>query len=131
MQGKTGLSGKPERTIVELRQEIQSRLGRYTCEAAVARLEKADVPCAPVRTAAEVMADAHLYHRGTLRPMRHGALAEPVPGVVPGFPVRFSGRPLPELAGAPTLGMHNEEIFGALLGLSRERLHQLREQGVV
>jgi formyl-CoA transferase len=84
-----------------------------------------------VRTAAEVMADEHFYRRGTLGPIRHAALAEPVQGVVPGFPVLFSGEPLPVLPGAPTLGMHNQEIFGGLLGLRDEALQQLREQGVV
>ena len=89
-------------------------------------------PQAPtVRTAAEVMADQHFRDRGTLGPMRHGALGQPVDGVVSGFPVLFSGGPLPELAGAPTLGMHNVEIYGRLLGLSPEELRRLHEQGVV
>ncbi len=117
--------------IEELRQEIQHRLGPYTRDEAVERLEKADVPCAPVRTAAEVLADDHFYQRGTLGPMRHGTLDKPVQGVVPGFPVVFSSGPLPQLAGAPTLGMHNQEILGALLGLSDEQLQQFREQGVM
>ncbi len=117
--------------IEELRQEIQHRLGPYTRDEAVERLEKADVPCAPVRTAAEVLADDHFYQRGTLGPMRHGTLDKPVQGVVPGFPVVFSAGPLPQLAGAPTLGMHNQEILGALLGLSDEQLQQFREQGVM
>jgi crotonobetainyl-CoA:carnitine CoA-transferase CaiB-like acyl-CoA transferase len=56
---------------------------------------------------------------------------EPVPGVVPGFPVVFSGGPLPELPGAPTLGMHNQDIFGTLLGLNHEQILQLRQHGVV
>jgi crotonobetainyl-CoA:carnitine CoA-transferase CaiB-like acyl-CoA transferase len=117
--------------LESLRQEIQERLGRYSRDEALERLRQADVPCAPVRTAAEVMADEHFYRRGTLGPIRHAALEEPVQGVVPGFPVLFSGGPLPVLPGAPTLGMHNQEIFGGLLGLRDEALQQLREQGVV
>jgi formyl-CoA transferase len=126
----TSSHGRQEH-LVALRQEIQQRLGQYSRTEAVERLGKADVPCAPVRTAAEVMADAHFYQRGTLGPMSHGALAEPVPGVVPGFPVVFSGGPLPELPGAPTLGMHNQDIFGTLLGLDHEQIRQLRQCGVV
>ena len=114
-----------------LRQDIQQRLGQCSRAEALERLTKADVPCAAVRTAAEVMADEHLYQRGTLQPMRHAALTEPVPGVVPGFPVRFSGTPLPELPGAPTLGMHNQEIYSTLLGLGAEQIHQLQQQGIV
>jgi formyl-CoA transferase len=117
--------------LEEVRQAIQERLALYTRAEALERLTKADVPCAPVRTAAEVMADTHFYQRGTLQPMRHGLLAEPVPGVTAGFPVVFSGGPLPELAGAPTLGLHNQEIYGSLLGLRAEQLQQLQEQGIV
>jgi formyl-CoA transferase len=117
--------------LEEVRQAIQERLALYTRAEALECLTKADVPCAPVRTAAEVMADTHFYQRGTLQPMRHGLLAEPVPGVTAGFPVVFSSGPLPELAGAPTLGLHNQEIYGSLLGLRAEQLQQLQEQGIV
>jgi crotonobetainyl-CoA:carnitine CoA-transferase CaiB-like acyl-CoA transferase len=113
------------------RHEIQRRIARYTRADLMACLARADVPCAPVRTAAEVMADEHLYQRGTLLPLRHGTLAEPVKGVAAGFPVVFSGGSLPELPGAPTLGMHNQDVYGALLGLDADQLQALREQGVV
>jgi crotonobetainyl-CoA:carnitine CoA-transferase CaiB-like acyl-CoA transferase len=63
--------------------------------------------------------------------MHHAKLAKPVDGVVPGFPVVFSDGPLPTLPGAPTLGMHNQDILGTLLGLSDEQLQQLQMQGVV
>jgi crotonobetainyl-CoA:carnitine CoA-transferase CaiB-like acyl-CoA transferase len=118
--------------LTELRQAIQQCLSQLTRAEAVERFEKADVPCAPVRTATEVMADKQLLQRGTLRAMRHAKLQEPVAGgVTVGFPILFSGQPLPDLPGAPTLGMHNQEIFGKLLGLNKERLQQLQTQGVV
>jgi crotonobetainyl-CoA:carnitine CoA-transferase CaiB-like acyl-CoA transferase len=63
--------------------------------------------------------------------MRHGTLKKPVKGVGAGFPVLFSGGPLPELAGAPTLGMHNDEVYNRLLGLGGEELQRLKAQGVV
>ncbi|ETX07190.1 CaiB/BaiF CoA transferase family protein [Candidatus Entotheonella palauensis] len=114
-----------------LRLEIQQRLGKLTREVAVEQFEKHDVPCAPVRSVSEVMADAHFYQRGTLRPMWHTTLPEPIGGVTAGFPVMFSGQPLPDLSGAPTLGMHNHEIYGKLLGLSGEHIQRLQTQGIV
>jgi crotonobetainyl-CoA:carnitine CoA-transferase CaiB-like acyl-CoA transferase len=48
-----------------------------------------------------------------------------------GFPVLFSSGPLPDLAGAPTLGMHNAEILGGMLGLDEENLRNLRERGII
>ncbi len=117
--------------IDALRGEIQNRLGALTSEAAVELLEKHDVPCAPVRAVADVMADKHFAQRGTLRPMRHGLIEDPIGGVTAGFPVMFSGRALPDLPGAPTLGMHNREIYTQLLGLSDEHIQQLQTQGIV
>ena len=116
----------------EMRREIQDRIGKLTCAEAVARLKAADVPVAPVRTLAEVVTDDHFYRRGTLKPMRHEALKKTVEGgIVVGFPVLFSSGPLPELSGAPTLGMHNDEIFAGVLGLDEDRLRDLKARGII
>jgi crotonobetainyl-CoA:carnitine CoA-transferase CaiB-like acyl-CoA transferase len=114
-----------------LRQAIQQELEQYTAAQAVAKLEHDDVPCAPVRSAADVLADEHFYQRGTLGPMAHGALETPVEGVAVGFPVVFSGGKLPPLSGAPTLGMHNQEVFHTLLGLDAEQLQAMQARGVI
>jgi len=117
--------------VEDARIEIQRLVGGLTLKQALKRFEDADVPCAPVRTAAEVMSDQHLWTRGSLGTLRHGALDQPVDVVASGFPVVFSGGPLPQLTGAPTLGMHNSEIYGDLLGLTPEQVRQLGEEGIV
>ena len=118
--------------IEEVREAVQRLIGGMSLAQALERLEAGDVPCGPVRSAAEVLADPHFWERGTLQPMRHAALEEPVQGGVgAGFPVLFSGKPLPQLAGAPALGMHNDEIYGRLLGLGKEELERLMEEGVL
>ena len=117
--------------VKQARQEIQQRVGLLTRQQALERLEQADVPCGPVRSVAEVTADQHFFDRGTLQPLRHAAMDQPVPGFASGFPVIFSDGALPELAGAPTLGMHNQEIYGQLLGLAELDLADLRQQGVI
>ena len=63
--------------------------------------------------------------------MRHAGMEEPVKGIFAGFPVKFSGGELPELPGAPTLGMHNREIFSTLLGLEKADIQKLVDQGVI
>ena len=113
------------------RHEIQSRIGKLTRKEALERLEASDVPCSPVRSAAEVLADQHFWQRGTLRPLRHAALDDADGGVATGFPVAFSGGPLQERDGAPTLGMHNSEVYRDLLGLGPEDLERLKQEGVV
>ncbi len=118
--------------VEEGRQEIQKRIGLMTLDEALERLESHDVPCAQVRTAEQVMNDGHLWERGSLAPMRHAAMPEPVAGTVAaGFPVRFSGGELPPLSGAPTLGMHTSEILSGVLGLNDAELAELAAQGVI
>ncbi len=118
--------------VVDARDEVQKRVGNMTQAESLARLEESDVPCGPVRTVPDIMADAHFYDRGTLQSMRHGTMDAPVPGgIASGFPVVFSGGPLPTLPGAPTLGMHNEEIYGKLLDLGESDLEGLRSGGVI
>ena len=113
------------------REEIQQLIGGFTLEAALERLEEHDVPCAPVRTAEQVMEDQHFWDRGSLLPMLHAAMDVPVEGVASGFPVKFSGGDLPEVTGAPTLGMHNQEIFSKLLGLTAHDIKQLQKENIV
>jgi len=117
--------------VEEARQAIQSIIGELTRAEALDRLESHDVPCAQVRTAEQVMNDQHFWDRGSLLPLRHAGLPDPVKGVASGFPVIFSGGALPEMAGAPTLGMHNQEIFSKLLGLDESQLDSLKETGVI
>ena len=117
--------------VEEARQQIQRLIGKLTLEEALECLEHHDVPCAPVRTAGQVMNDQHFWDRGSLLPMRHAGMSQPVKGLVSGFPVLFSGGELPELPGAPTLGMHNKEIFSKFLELGDCDLAELEEQGVV
>lgn len=117
--------------VEEARQELQSLIGEFTRDEIIERMEKGDVPCGRVRSAEEVMSDQHFWQRGSLQPLRHACISEPVPGVASGFPVIFSSGPLPEQAGAPTLGMHNQDIYGDILGLTPEDLLQLQKQGVV
>jgi len=117
--------------VEDARQAIQRLIGEYSLEDALKRLEDFDVPCAPVRTAKQVMEDQHFWDRGSLLPMLNATMNEPVEGVASGFPVKFSGGELPGIPGAPTLGMHNEEIFAKYLGLSYQDLNALKEEKVI
>ena len=117
--------------VEEARNQIQERIGKLTLEETMERLEKHDVPCAAVRTAAQVMNDQHFWDRGSLLPLRHAAMSRPVKGVASGFPVRFSGGELPDMLGAPTLGMHNSEIYSKVLGLGEADIAELTQQGVI
>jgi len=118
--------------LTALRSKIQERLAGYDCADAIALLEGVGVPIARVRTLREAVEDQHFRDRETLKPMYRQDSAEPVdPGIVSGFPVRFSGGDLPKLEGGSKLGHHNQEVFEKLLNLDGEALDALKKRGVI
>ncbi len=77
-------------------------------ESALALLEKARIPCAPILTVPEAMAHPHMVERGTVRTINDRILGE---FQIPGMPLRFSKYEVDEDIQAPLLGEHNEEIL--------------------
>ena len=93
-----------------------------------ARLKAGRVPCAPVRTAPEVMHDPHMHERGMLVEIEHPELGTIT---VPTTPLRLHGLGKAPAGPSPRVGQHNEEIYGGWLGLSPADLAALKEEGVI
>jgi CoA:oxalate CoA-transferase len=93
-----------------------------------ARTKEYRIPCAPVRTAPEVMNDRHMHERGMLARIDHPELGEIV---VPTTPLRLHGIDPVEPGPSPTIGQHNAEVYGGWLGLSRAEVVELQETGVI
>ncbi len=93
-----------------------------------ARLKAGRVPCAPVRTAPEVMHDPHMHERGMLVDIVHPELG---PITVPTTPLRLHGLGKAPAAASPKVGEHNAEIYGDWLGLSAAELTALKDEGVI
>ncbi len=81
----------------------------------LARFRAAGVPCAPINSYSEVLADPQVEHMGWVQP-----LALPNGQVTRTFasPIRLSGEGLPISRKPPALGEHNEEILGPLRSAS-------------
>ncbi|MBE0549352.1 MAG: CoA transferase [Rubrivivax sp.] len=92
------------------------------------RLIQERVPCAPVRTLDEVIADPHLHARRLLEEIDHPDFGTIT---VARSPLRFEGSALTELRPSPRLGCHNEDVFSGWLGLPAGRLRALREMGAI
>ncbi|MCM8732040.1 CaiB/BaiF CoA transferase family protein [Hephaestia sp. GCM10023244] len=73
----------------------------------VQRLEQAGVPCAPINTVPDALADAQVAHRGMLVHLDH-----PTAGSLPmvASPLRFANAPVSYDRAPPLLGQHDEEI---------------------
>lgn len=73
------------------------------------RFRSAGVPCAPINTYSEVLADEQVAHMGWVQDI---TLPNGVPTRTFGPPVKFDGQAMPIRLAPPDLGEHNDEIFG-------------------
>jgi len=92
------------------------------------RAQAARVLATAVNTPQDVLQDRQFQERGFFVEITH-----PDAGHVtqPGPPFRMTETPWCIRRPAPRLGQHNEEIYGGMLGLSKEELLVLREQGAI
>jgi CoA:oxalate CoA-transferase len=93
-----------------------------------ARTKALRVPCAPVRTAPEVMHDPHMHERGMLEEIDHPELGRIT---VPTSPLRLHGLAKAPAGPSPLVGQHNAEIYGGWLGLSADEIAALQAEGVI
>jgi CoA:oxalate CoA-transferase len=92
------------------------------------QLASADITCGIVQEVPEVLQDPHLRARGTLQDITHPTAGKVT---VMASPVRLNGEPPTIDSPSPTLGQHNEIVYGKMLGLSTVELTKLKEQGVI
>ena len=107
---------------------IEEWMSGLSAEEALEKLEGNGVPGVLVHSAADIVDDAHVAERGALVTVADPELGlTTMPGVVP----RLSRTPGQVTHAGPTLGQHNDEVYGALLGMSAPELEELREEGVI
>jgi crotonobetainyl-CoA:carnitine CoA-transferase CaiB-like acyl-CoA transferase len=90
--------------------------------------EEMEVAAAPIYTAEQLLADEHLIARGTFERVDDPDLG-PVRVMAP--VARMSETPGRIDHLGPALGAHNDEVYGDLLGVSAQRLAELRTNGVI
>jgi crotonobetainyl-CoA:carnitine CoA-transferase CaiB-like acyl-CoA transferase len=114
------------------RGEIEPRIAAITRTRTVAEwqrvLSEHDVPNAPVLGVREALSHPHALAREMVVSVEH-------PGVgrlrMLGRPLRFPGAPQAPLEPPPLLGQHTAEVLRRELGLSEERIEELRRSGVI
>ncbi len=91
-------------------------------------LDAANVPCGPINDIGQVFDDEQVRHRGMKRHLPHASGAE-VPAVA--SPIRLSATPIVYGQAAPRLGEHTAALLAERLGLTPERIDELRSTGVI
>ncbi|MBU2704031.1 CoA:oxalate CoA-transferase [Sporomusaceae bacterium BoRhaA] len=91
-------------------------------------IDGAGIPCGPINTVDRVMKDPQVLARDMIVEVDH-----PVAGKfkMPGVPIKLSETPGEVESPAPLLGQHTEEILQEMLGLSKEEVAKLKEEGAL
>ena len=107
----------------ELQAELREIFRTKTSQEWLEWSDEVNTPIAPVNSPRTVVDDPHFQDRFEVLPhQQHGA-------DMLKFPVKFAGEQLPSPSQAPTVGQHNDEVAASVLGLSADRIAELRAAG--
>ena len=132
----TGLADDPRFATAALRLQNHDELDRIISEWTTGReayhitheLQRAGVPAAPVLRGPDLLADPHYKDRGTFVTVDHPQVG---PKQYPGIPWKMSVTPGQVRWPSPTLGQHNREVYGELLGLTGSEIDRLEKSGTI
>jgi benzylsuccinate CoA-transferase BbsF subunit len=109
--------------------EFVSRMVRErSADELTAALQAAGVSAYPVQNCIDLHRDDNLEAFGFWHWLDHQEMG---PSPYEGLEHRLSRTPGELRSAAPTLGQHNEEIFGEMLGLSTSEIEQLKQEQVI
>ena len=97
-------------------------------QAWIEKLRAAGVPCGRINSVAQALDDPHAAERGMVETIEHpavGALR------LLGIPFKLGGTPASVRRPPPTLGQHTDEVLRDELGLTAERIGELRARKVI
>jgi benzylsuccinate CoA-transferase BbsF subunit len=91
-------------------------------------LQRAGVAAFPSLSNKDLATDPHLMERGYLVSLEHPEIGRRIHA---GIPWTMSGTPCRVESPAPLIGADTDEVLKSLLGMSAERIAELRREGVV
>ena len=118
---------KNARHIVE--EVLANFIANRTAEEVYHEAQERGFPWGAVRAPDDLPSDRHLEDREFWTEVAHPELDRTF--IYPGGGAIFNGSPWRISRRAPLVGEHNDEIFGGLLGLTREELARLSDSGVI
>ncbi len=116
---------------VEHEAEIDAAITEWTqsldANEVLSQLETAEVPSGPIYSVVDMFEDEHFHARGMFEKVDVNGKPLIIPAVIP----KLSETPgRTEWAGAE-IGEHNDEVFSGLLGMSRDEIAALQNNGVI
>jgi crotonobetainyl-CoA:carnitine CoA-transferase CaiB-like acyl-CoA transferase len=112
--------------------DIEAALSQWTtaraADDAMAELQAAGVAAGVARLPIEMLKDKQLHARGFIQEVDRAFIGR---HPQPSMPFREGERPFPIRTAPPTLGEHNREILGGLLGLSDAEIEQLTRDNII
>jgi len=115
--------------MAEIDAMVEAWTRERTKDEIMSALTVAHVPCAPVRTAREVVNDPHLAERGVWVDVEHPRRGRTR---VPISPIRLHGSaPSTVERTAPLLGQDTDRVLAGLLGLRADEIVALHAAGVI
>jgi benzylsuccinate CoA-transferase BbsF subunit len=137
-----GAMGNPEWTEGEAFSDVYSRWKNrtqldtfvsewtinYTHYEVMSLLQSVGVAAMPSFCAEEILSDPHVEARGKITEIEHPVMGKKKV-ITP--PWKFSETPAQIKKASPLLGEHNEEVFGSLLGMSREEIEKLVAEKII
>ena len=122
-----GIADRLERED-QLDAAIAAWTSERTANGAMAALQAAGVAAGAVRQSDELTEDPHLKDRDYWKYIERDYVGE-LPHAA--APYRIDGRPLSIDWPSPTLGQHNREVLGGLLGLTDPQIGELERDEIV
>lgn len=108
--------------------EIRRELGSRPRAALLQRMTEAGIPCGEVAGLHEAMTSQRAVAGGLVNTMAHPEVGSVS---VLSSPYRFDGERLPVRSAPPQLGEGTVDVLQDLLGLSPEKLAELKGSGVI
>lgn len=92
------------------------------------QLEEKRIPCAPINNFGQALSDPQVVHRNMVVEYDHpnGQTMR-----APGNPVKFSRSDEESFTSPPLLGAHTNEVLESVVGLSAERIEELRSKKII
>jgi len=113
--------------LEEINTAIQAWISTQTISAVESAMEKLGIPFGRVQTIEELMKDPHLIFRNRISTVEVDGQKKTVLAPYP----TLSDTPGTIRTPCPKLGEHNDDVYGSILGFSKNELEALKNDGVI